>query len=62
MNCKDCGYWGGSDSKGSWRKCYNSDIYSKTPLDITHKNDTCEYGRLNESKPSTKEDGGVDEL
>lgn len=42
MKCKDCGYWGGCDSKGDYRKCYYRDIYSSTPLDITHKDDTCE--------------------
>jgi hypothetical protein len=45
MKCKDCGYWGGSDSKGDRRPCYHVDIYSKRERDITHKDDTCEMQR-----------------
>ncbi len=43
MKCKDCGYWGGCDSMGDYRKCYHVDIYSKLPPEIKCKNDTCEW-------------------
>ncbi len=45
MRCKDCDCWGGSNSIGDYRKCYHVDIYSKIPLDIKHKDDTCEWKR-----------------
>jgi len=53
MKCKDCGYWGGSDSTGDVRKCYHVDIYSNVPPDFTHKNDTCEM--MKDKKSPKKE-------
>jgi hypothetical protein len=48
--CKTCEYWGGSDSKGDMRTCYRGDIYSKVPLDKTHKDYCCSIGWVETSK------------
>jgi len=39
--CENCGYWGGSDSTGTKRKCYHKDVYSDTDLITTKGTDTC---------------------
>ena len=39
--CGNCGYWGGCDSVGKFRKCYNVDIYSNVELEVKDREDFC---------------------
>jgi len=42
--CENCGYWGGCDSVGEYRKCYNVDIYSTAKPERTWKGHCCNNG------------------
>lgn len=43
MKCKDCDYWGGSDSTGDYRKCYKQEWMATTPPETKHADETCEW-------------------
>ena len=50
MKCKDCGFWGGSDSKGSYRKCYQKEAMSNTKPELKHSEDTCGWRKRDHAK------------
>ena len=37
--CETCGYWGGCDSKGDTRRCYQTDPHSDCVIERKHKDD-----------------------
>ena len=48
--CGSCGYWGGCDSVGDIRKCYNVDIYSNMELEMKARGESCESGWVKKGK------------